>query len=366
MSSAGFKHSESFESALEISLRLGLVALLLAWCFLIVLPFINLMIWGAVMAIALQPVLLKLTKALGGRPKTALAIIVLVGLAVVLVPVLLISESLVTSATGLAGDVEQGTLVVPPPPPKVADLPLVGNRVHGAWKTASQNLQTFVSEHREQMREMTARVLSALASAGGSVLQFLVSLLVTAAFLANTETISAGFKRLASRLIGTQSGGDEFLALSTSTVRTVVTGVLGVAAIQGVLAGLGALLFGVPAAGVIAVLVLIVAIAQLPPLLVLLPAVIWVFGTTDSQIVAWGFLIYCILVNLSDVVLKPLLLGRGSSVPMLVVLLGAIGGMVLNGIIGLFVGAVVLSLGYRLFVAWLETDEPDAEPADAG
>jgi len=365
MNSPGLKHGESFQGALEVSLRLLLVGGLLAWCFLIVLPFVHLMIWGAVMAIALQPVVAKLAKALGGRPKSALALILILALAVVLVPVFLISESLVVSATEIADDVNDGTLEVPPPPPDVAGWPLVGSKVFSVWNNASQNLQAFVSEHQEQMKEITSRVLSALASAGGSVLQFLLSLLVTTAFLANGETITAGFRRLASRLIGTRSGGDEFLALSTSTVRTVVTGVLGVAAIQSVLAGLGALAFGVPAAGVIAVLVLIVAIAQLPPLLVLLPAVIWVFGTTDSQLVAWGFLIYCIAVNLSDVVLKPLLLGRGSNVPMLVVLLGAIGGMLLNGIIGLFVGAVVLSLGYRLFVAWLEADEPSPGEAAA-
>jgi predicted PurR-regulated permease PerM len=324
------------------------------------------MIWGAVMAIALQPVLMKIAKALGGRPKLALAVILIVAFAIVLVPVFMITESIVTSATEIAADVSHGELEVPPPPSKVAQWPLVGSRVHSTWQKASQNLQAFVSEHQEQMKEITSSMLSALASAGGSVLQFLLSLLVTAAFLANAETITAGFRRLASRLIGTASGGDEFLALSTSTVRTVVTGVLGVAAIQGVLAGLGALAFGVPAAGLIALGVLIVAIAQLPPILVLIPAIIWVFGNTDSQVVAWGFLVYCIVVNLSDVVLKPLLLGRGSKVPMLVVLLGAIGGMLLNGIIGLFVGAVVLSLGYRLFVAWLEADDAGAEPASAG
>ena len=132
-----------------------------------------------------------------------------------------------------------------------------------------------------------------------------------------------------------------------------MTGVLGVAFIQATAAGLVMLAFGIPAAGFIALVVLVLAIAQLPPILALLPVALWYFGSADSQVAAWAFLVFAILVNLSDLVLKPMLLGRGVDVPMLVVLLGAIGGLINAGIIGLFVGAVVLTLGYKLFQAWL-------------
>ena len=162
-----------------------------------------------------------------------------------------------------------------------------------------------------------------------------------------------------------QPNSQAFNDLSAKTVRSVATGVLGVAFILALLAGLGMLVAGVPYAGVWSVLVLLLAIMQLPPLIVLLPIAIWLFGSTDSQLVAWGFLVWSILVSLSDGALKAVFLGRGVDVPMLVILLGAIGGMILQGFIGLFIGAVALALFYQLLTEWLSEGEglPAAETA---
>ncbi len=154
------------------------------------------------------------------------------------------------------------------------------------------------------------------------MLQFIFSLLVSAILLAKADACVRGANRLADRVLGGE-GGPELTALAAATVRSVAVGVLGVAFIQAVLAALGLIWAGVPAPGVWALLVLLLAIVQLPPLLILLPVALWVFGSADSQLVAWGFLIYSILVSLSDAFLKPLLLGRGLDVPMVVILLGA-------------------------------------------
>jgi predicted PurR-regulated permease PerM len=146
------------------------------------------------------------------------------------------------------------------------------------------------------------------------------------------------------------------LSLSEKTVRSVAVGVIGIAFIQAVLAGIGMLIAGVPAAGLLAIITLVLGIAQLPPLLVLIPVTIYLFSG-DSIGIAIFFLAWSIMVAASDLVLKPLLLGRGVDAPMMVILLGAIGGMLVFGIVGLFIGAVVLAVAYKLLQAWIEMDD---------
>jgi predicted PurR-regulated permease PerM len=163
-----------------------------------------------------------------------------------------------------------------------------------------------------------------------------------------------------------KKGGKDFGDLAGATSRSVAQGVLGVALIQSILAGIGLLLMGVPYAGIWAMLVLLLAIVQLPPILILGPIIVYVFSVAET-VPAVIFMIWSMIVSSSDAFLKPLFLGRGMDIPMLVILLGAIGGMILSGIIGLFVGAVVLAVGYTLFVAWLDQDpQGSEEQASAG
>ena len=150
--------------------------------------------------------------------------------------------------------------------------------------------------------------------------------------------------------------------LSTATIRSVAVGVIGIAFIQALLGGLGMMFAGVPAAGLLAIVILVLAIAQLPPILVLLPVIFYVFSV-ESTTVAVIFMVWSILVSMSDAVLKPIFLGRGVDAPMLVILLGAIGGMITSGIVGLFIGAVILALGYNLYRVWLKWDDPAVEDA---
>jgi predicted PurR-regulated permease PerM len=197
---------------------------------------------------------------------------------------------------------------------------------------------------------------------------FVASILVAAAFLANHESVRAGMLRMCRRLAGDH--GEEMLDLTVQTIRSVTVGVLGIAMIQALAGGIGMYAVGIPATGVWTLVILILAIAQLPPWLVLLPMIIYVFSY-ESTTVAVIFMIWSLVVSFADMVLKPLLLGRGVKVPMLAILLGAIGGMIMSGIMGLFVGAVVLALGYKLFQLWLvggdpeEVDSGDVGPGDS-
>jgi len=204
---------------------------------------------------------------------------------------------------------------------------------------------------KPQIKAVSKWLLGAAASAGFAVLSFVLAIAISGVVLVNADKGERVAERIFIRLAGDL--GDAYLSLTKSTIRSVAQGILGVALIQTMLAGLGFLVAGIPAAGVLAVLALFLCIVQLGPTLVLLPTVIYMFMTAD-QLPAFAFLAWCIFVALIDNVLKPLLLGRGVNVPMLVVFLGAIGGFLSMGIIGLFVGSIVLVLGYTLLIAWLD------------
>jgi predicted PurR-regulated permease PerM len=222
-------------------------------------------------------------------------------------------------------------------------------------------------EHAEQVKSIGTAVLGKVAGVSLGAVQFFISILIAVAFLLNAEAIGRGISLLFNRLAGAQ--GEPLRTLAIATIRSVAVGVLGIAAIQALLAGVGMMAVGVPGAGLWALAVLVVAVAQLPPWLVLGPVIVYVFSVDGSSATSIIFAIWSIAVSFLDMVLKPMFLGRGVDAPMLVILLGAIGGMIVSGIVGLFVGAVVLAFGYMLLVAWVksgadESPQPEtpAEP----
>jgi predicted PurR-regulated permease PerM len=336
---------------LETSIRIGLALFLVVWCFQIARPFLEPIVWGIILAIATQPIYTALCRAMGGRRSLAAASLVVGALAVLIVPSVLLTTNLVESTTGLAEKVEAGTLEVPPPPAGVADWPIVGERVHAFWAAASRNLDAALDPLHPQLKAVGAWVLGTAASAGFGLVVFALAIVLAGVLLANGEPAAAAARRIAERLVPDR--GAELVGLARDTVQSVTSGILGTAFIQSFLAGIGLLAAGVPAAGLWALLVLLLAVVQLPTLLVLGPIIVWVFASSSTG-VAVLFAIWSIAVGVSDNVLKPLLLGRGSDVPMAVIFIGAIGGFMRAGIIGLFVGAVVLAVGYNLFTWWLE------------
>ena len=219
---------------------------------------------------------------------------------------------------------------------------------------ASTNIEGAFVKYAEEIKQFAAKAASILGSLGGGFVQFIISTIIAGVFMNNAEKCQIGLTHLVARL--TDGRGEELVKLSKVTVRSVVQGVIGVAVIQSVLSAIGLVIAGVPAAAFWALAVLLVAIIQLPPILALLPAIIYMFSV-ESTMAAGLFLVWCLLVSGSDAFLKPVLLSRGSHIPMLVILLGALGGMAMSGIVGLFVGAVVLSLTYELLIVWLNLDQ---------
>ena len=340
--------------AIEAAIKIALLALMIASTALIIKPFVAPFLWGVIIAVAVEPLVARLGDKLGGRRKLAAVLFALAVLAAIIVPAAKLISSSASSVQGLVQGLGEGSLTVPPPPAKVAAVPLVGPALSSSWTLASENLQLFLHQHGPQLKSVA--LVAAGSIKGGLVGIFLVvlSVLIAAALLATADKGAAAARRIARRLAGDR--GDGIVDLSTATIRGVMQGVVGVALVQAVLAAGGLVVVGVPAAALWSALVLVVAVCQLPPILVLGPVAVWVFSTHDTT-PATLFLVWSVMVSSADAVLKPLLMGRGVEIPMLVILLGALGGMAAAGIVGLFVGAVVLAIMYTLFMDWV--DDPD-------
>jgi predicted PurR-regulated permease PerM len=232
----------------------------------------------------------------------------------------------------------------------VADWPIIGQPLYDTWHLATVNLEAFLTKIAPQLQALAPKLFSAVAGLVTTVLLSIVSIIIAGVLLVNAESAEKTAHRMFKVLMGEQ--GKDFTQLAGATIRSVVQGVLGVAIIQALISGLGMLIFDIPAAGLWTIIVLFLAVIQLPPILVLGPIAAYAFTIMDTT-PAVIFLIFSIIVSGSDALLKPLFLGRGVDVPMLVILLGAIGGMMLGGIIGLFVGAVALALAYKVYQAMI-------------
>jgi len=344
--------------AVEAATRIGLVALLIAWCFDIVQPFIVPAVWGIVIAVAVYPAYQPFDKALGERHAVSACLVTLVMLVVFIGPTVMLAETLVAGARWLAAGLVDGTLGVPAPPEGVAGWPLIGEQLDRFWRLASDDLGRALEQVRPQIAAGGRVLLRISADAGLGILQFVLAIIIAGVLLAHAQHADVAAQAIARRLAGAR--GDDYADLGQATVRSVARGILGVALIQSLLAGLGFLAVDLPAAGLLAVFCLLLAVVQIGPGLVLLGAVIYVFGNADTT-TAVLFMIWCMFVGVIDNILKPILLGRGVKVPMVVIFVGAIGGFLASGIIGLFTGAVVLALSYTLFKAWL-TESPSGLP----
>jgi predicted PurR-regulated permease PerM len=339
--------------SVEAAVRIGLVVGLVVWCYYIVKPFVTPVLWAVILAVALFPVFKWLKSKFGGRGGLAAGVLTIVFLGILIVPIALLSTSTIESVQTVTQGVQDGTLAVPPPPDSVAEWPVVGEKLFLFWTQAADNLQKFFSRYRQQLRPVWAFVVGQAASAGAAALLFVISILIAGLLMAKADGAVAATTAVATRLVG--EDGESMVNTAGATIRSVVQGVLGVAIIQSLLSGVGMLLVGVPGAGLWAGLILILAIMQLPPILVLGPVIVYVF-TSASTVTAVIFLIFALVISASDAFLKPIFLGRGVAVPMPVILIGAIGGMMFSGIVGLFIGAVVLALGYQLATAWIGRD----------
>jgi len=336
--------------SVESALRIGLLFLIILISFLIFKPFIVLMAWGAIIAIAFYPLQKKLTGFFKGKGSVAATILTLILMAILIVPTILFVNTLVDSTTGIADGLKMGTLAIPAPNESVKDWPLIGEQIYDFWNLSTTNLEAALLKFAPQVSKIGAWLLESIGGLVGSVFIFFIALIISGMFLSNADGAYSFMISFSEKLVGQK--GKQLVNNSRGTVQSVVKGVIGVAAIQATLIGVGFWAAGIPGASVLTLLVFILALVQLPTILIVLPVIIYVFSV-ESTTIAVIFAIYEMVAGLSDNILKPLLLGRGVEIPMLVILIGSIGGMILMGMIGLFVGAVVFALAYQLFNDWI-------------
>jgi predicted PurR-regulated permease PerM len=357
-------HDADFERRLarrllEVLIRATLLLAMALLCYRVLAPFLSLAIWALIIAVTVYPLHRRMAAYLGGRPGLAATLLVLLGIAALVVPITLLISSLGDSIRSLIEAVQQNTLQIPAPPETVATWPVIGERLQAVWTQAHDDLPALVQSLQPKIGELARTALGFVASIVGGLFALLAALVLAGILMAFGENGAHACLAVFERLAGEPRGAN-LARLSTATVRAVAQGVVGVALIQAILVGLALLVAGVPWAGALAAMVLVLGIAQIPAVIVTLPAIAWIWSRGGGG--TGEMLIYTVLLlvsGMADNVLKPLMLGRGVDVPMPVILVGALGGMATDGIIGMFVGATVLALAWQIFTGWVR-ENPDA------
>ena len=336
--------------AIDLILKVGTLFIVIFLCFKILKPFLGMLLWGLIIAIILFPIFMHLRNLLGKRNKLSSILLTVVVLSILILPSIWLVNQLVEGVKFLAENLQGGDLNIPPPTESVAQWPLIGEWLYDHWLQLSENMEESLRGFMPQILAWGEKTLGALANTGIGVLQFAASIIIAGIFLIFFEKGSESGRKIFQKVVGVR--GDEFLDISLLTIRNVATGVLGVAIIQTTLMGVGLILADIPLAAVWIVLILVMTIAQLPVLLFNIPLIIYLFAFMDPlPAVLWT--LYFLIMGMIDNILKPLLMGKGASVPMLVIFLGALGGFMAFGFIGLFLGSIVLSLAYKLYLTWV-------------
>lgn len=337
---------------IQIILPLLCVGLLIALCTQLLLPFAGLLLWTIILAVCFHPVHVALT-ARGLSSRLAATLIGLALTALVLVPIAIAAIAAAGSIPDTITALQSGKQHIPQPPAALDSIPILGPKIHAIWLQASNDMPAFVEKFRPQFAPFTKWLV---AQAGGllrAVLGLVLAVILAAITLAYAERARAFVVAIFAHLTNSNARGEYYMSIIGATVRSVANGVIGVAFVQALLCGIGFFLVGIPGAGILSILAMVLGVLQIPVVIVTLPAIIFAFGDKSAG-VAIVFTIWFIVAGLSDAALKPLMIGRGLKVPMPIILLGVIGGVIAYGLVGLFVGAVLLAVGWVLLCEWLD------------
>jgi predicted PurR-regulated permease PerM len=354
---------------INVALPLFLLALLIALCVQLLLPFVGLLVWTIILAICFKPLHDRLMTRRGLSSRRS-AVIIGTGLsALVLVPTAIAAFSAASSIPEVVATVQSGDREVPPPPARLKELPIIGERANAAWTQAATDMPAFAKAHSAQIAGFTKTLLGIAAGLFMAVLALVLAIVFAAVCLAYAVPLRAYVARIFTRITGDRQSGEHYMDIIAATVKSVANGVIGVAFVQALLVGIGFFAIGMPGAGLLSLLAMALGVVQIPVIIVVLPAILYAFAV-KSTTVAIIFTVWSIVGGLSDAVLKPLMIGHGLEVPMPIILLGVIGGVMAFGLVGLFIGAVVLAVGYVLFSDWVGAPATGTEskeiPSKAG
>jgi len=339
---------------IEIAIRLGALALLLYWSVVLIRPFISIVIWSVVLTVALYPVFEWMSGWLGGYRRLAALLITILTLLVVIGPATWLALGLVDSLRVISERLDFSTLTIPPPSLTVKSWPLIGEPIYQFWDLASTNSRAALVKIIPQLKPLGSSLLRIGADTGLGIIKFLASIIVAGFLFLQAPVLVDAVKKFSRRL--SSERGEEFVNQAGATIRAVSRGVIGISVLQALLAGIGLMVADVPQASLITFGVLILGIIQIGPSIIIIPVIIWAWMTMETTS-ALLFTAYMVPVNLLDNLLRPVVMGRGLKTPMLVILVGVIGGTLAYGITGLFLGPIVLAVIWELFVAWIGEHE---------
>jgi predicted PurR-regulated permease PerM len=341
--------------SIDIYLRILLVTGLLVWCILIARPFLVIIVWAIIIAVSIYPVYKKLLKWYKGKRGLAVSTFLVIILVAVIIPSLRLGRTILRHTKEIQTFLADPEAQFPRPNEKVKEWPVVGNDIYSYWTGAYSNLESFINEHNEEVQKVLGWLLKGLGTVLTDVFISMISLVLAGFLLYTSESMFNGLNRFTTRLIG-EGMGRHYVLVARDTIRSVVEGVILVAIIQAVLAYFGFLVMGIKGAALFAVLILILAIMQMPIMLITVPVAIYAFAIASGP-AAILFAVYMLFLGVIDNILKPIFLGRGVDVPLLIIFIGSLGGLVLHGILGLFLGAVVLAIGYQTYMLWIDNNE---------
>ena len=341
----------------ETAIKISAIFVMFYWCYTILSPFLSVVVWGGLIAIIAKPLNDQLEGVLGSR-KRASVLLTFAMLAVFIAPTVALVDQATTGIQTFMTELQEGTFSLNEPSISIQEWPVIGEKTYEFWHEASTNIDATIKKHQAKILEILRSGASHAAGAGLTILMLIFSIIVSGFFLAGADGSSQFAKKFIVRLAGER--GERFAIQASTTVRNVARGIVGVALFQASLAWLGFYLIDFPAAPLFAALVLLLSIIQINPLVLMVPTALYVFSYESSTLIASIYFVWSVAVGFMDNVLKPIIMGKGTDVPMMIIFLGAVGGFIAYGFTGLFIGAVVVVMGYELFMAWL-TDNQSVE-----
>lgn len=349
------------EDEIQLAIRLALLALLIYWSFVVVRPFVPILAWSVVLAVAFYPVFNWFANVLGGRPKLAATILTLINLGIVIGPATWLGLGAVDGLRGFASQLAVGALAIPSPSAAVKAWPIIGEQAYSLWDQASKNLRALLSDIAPQLKPLAGTILGLAGDAGLGTVKFLIAVGLTGFLLPAGPQLVAASRSFLARVVAERS--QDFIALAGATIRSVAQGVIGIAVAQGLVIGIILKVADVPRAGLLAFAIMMLGILQIGAAIVVIPVLIWVWVTKPFAVAL--IITLCVLpASLADNVLKPIVMGRGLTTPALVIFIGVIGGTLAHGIVGLFIGPIILAVAWELLTAWVHDAEANAAPTE--
>jgi len=343
------------------TLSVGAIGLLVCSSAYVVRPFVSAFVWATMIVLSTWPLLLNLQGRFRGKRGLAACVMTLALLLVLIVPLAFAVGALVGNIDRIGTWVSSlDKLTIPPPPEWLAGVPMVGEKVAAGWRNlASQGPEGLSAQVLPYANGFIRWFVGQLGGAGSMILQFLLTVVICAILYMNGEPAGRGVRKFATRLAG--ANGDRAVLLAGSAIRGVATGIVVTAIVQVLIAGAGLVITSVPGALLLSAIILFLCLAQLGPTLVVVPAVIWQFYA-GNKISGFVLLAFALVSMTIDNVLRPILIRRGADLPLVLIFTGVIGGMISMGIMGIFLGPVILAVTFDLLKEWIEMgDEPDGE-----